>query len=140
MASAGDYFVGYNATLSWTLGEPIIEHSAFNNYSLTQGFQQVFLQTVEIPEIPLNPSQISVYPIPVRDFLHVVISSPISSEIYLLELYDLMGKALYSKELEGPVIHEKISMSQFVSHLFLLKVTNTFIHETNIVKVLKVNQ
>ena len=140
MASAGDYFIGSNATLSWTLGEPVIEYRTSDDHSLTQGFQQLFFQPVDVPELSLNPPHVLVYPTPVQDFLHVEISSSISSEIFLLELYDLMGQLLYSKKIEGLRFHEKISMSQFVSNLFLLKITNTISHEIKIVKVLKINQ
>ena len=144
IASAGDYFVGSNSTLSWTLGEPIIEYNTSRHHSLTQGFQQVFIQTVGINESPpgLTPESphILVYPIPVTNVLHVDISSVASSAIFHLELYDLMGQLLYFKEVEGLQIHEKIPISHFVSNLFLLKLTNTISHEIKIVKVLKINQ
>ncbi len=140
VASGGDYFIGSNVTLSWTLGEPIIEYTASRNHSLTQGFQQLFFQPVDLPELSLNPPQVLVYPIPVQDLLHVEISSSTSSEIFHLEFFDLMGKLLYFNEVEGLQIHEKILMSHFVSNLFLLKITNTISHEVKIVKVLKINQ
>ena len=140
VASAGDYFIGSNATLSWTLGEPIIEYKASRSHSLAQGFQQLFFQPVDVPELSITSPQVLVYPIPVQDFLHVEISSATSSEIFLLELYDLMGQLLYFNKIEGLQVHEKIPMSHFVSNLFLLKITNTISHEVKIVKVLKINQ
>jgi len=40
ISSAGDYFVGSEITLSWTLGEPVIETFENGGILLTQGFQQ----------------------------------------------------------------------------------------------------
>ncbi|MCD4697206.1 MAG: hypothetical protein K8S16_13295 [Bacteroidales bacterium] len=40
ISASGDYFVNTNASLSWTLGEPITETFANGNIVLTQGFQQ----------------------------------------------------------------------------------------------------
>ena len=140
ITSAGDYYIGSNATLSWTLGEPVIEYNTSKNHSLTQGFQQVFFLGTDLPEISSNsPPQVSIYPIPVEDVLHVEISTP-STSVFLIELYDLMGQLVYFNEAEGVQIHMKIPMSQFVSNLFFLKLTNKVNNEVKIVKVLKINQ
>ena len=40
IASSGGYFEGTNASLSWTLGEPVTQTFASGNIILTQGFQQ----------------------------------------------------------------------------------------------------
>jgi hypothetical protein len=42
VSSAGDYYEGTNASLSWTLGEIATETFATGNVILTQGFQQPF--------------------------------------------------------------------------------------------------
>ncbi|MCH8318269.1 MAG: hypothetical protein IIA88_07200 [Bacteroidetes bacterium] len=39
-STSGDYFTGTNATLSWTIGESIIETFSGSNAIITQGFQQ----------------------------------------------------------------------------------------------------
>jgi hypothetical protein len=46
VSSAGDYFEGTNASLSWTLGEIATETFNSENVILTQGFQQPFGVTI----------------------------------------------------------------------------------------------
>ena len=40
LAASGDYFTSTSNSLSWTLGESVIETYSSSNNSLTQGFQQ----------------------------------------------------------------------------------------------------
>nr|NQU92395.1 hypothetical protein [Bacteroidota bacterium] len=42
IASAGGFYEGENISLSWTLGEPVIETFEGNGIILTQGFQQPY--------------------------------------------------------------------------------------------------
>ena len=53
VASAGDYFEGTNASLSWTLGEIATETYSNGNIILTQGFQQPVSVTIHGVDLDL---------------------------------------------------------------------------------------
>ena len=62
VATSGGYFEGENVTLSWTLGEPVVETFTGNNVVLTQGFQQPYnFYLQQILNIPAGWSGISSY-------------------------------------------------------------------------------
>lgn len=60
IASAGEYFEGENISLSWTLGEPVIETTTGADIVLTQGFQQPYsFYLSQIINIPVGWSGVS---------------------------------------------------------------------------------
>lgn len=62
VATAGDYFEGENISLSWTLGETVIETLAGDDIILTQGFQQPYnFYFTQILNIPAGWSGVSGY-------------------------------------------------------------------------------
>nr|NQU90848.1 hypothetical protein [Bacteroidota bacterium] len=62
ISTAGGYFEGDNISLSWTLGEPVIETFEGNGLILTQGFQQPYnFYLTQILNIPAGWSGVSVY-------------------------------------------------------------------------------
>jgi hypothetical protein len=121
IATSGDYFVGTNATLSWTLGEPVTETFTGTNNILTQGFQQKFdISTIQ--EEHENIYQISVYPNPTNDILNVIINLGIDNN-YTAQLFDMQGKLLISNSFTGN--SENINMSSFTSGNYLLRIINS---------------
>jgi len=67
IATSGGYFEQENISLSWTLGEPVIETFAGDNIILTQGFQQPYnFYLSQVLNIPAGWSGISAYVNPVN--------------------------------------------------------------------------
>jgi len=64
IASAGDYFDNGTVSLSWTLGEPVVEAYTSANLILTQGFQQPELLTVGIGSVKKDDLFANLYPNP----------------------------------------------------------------------------
>jgi len=62
IASSGGYFESENLSLSWTLGEPVIETFSNGDLILTQGFQQPYnFYLQQILNIPMGWSGVSSY-------------------------------------------------------------------------------
>ncbi len=62
IASAGGYYEGDNISISWTLGEPVIETFVGEDIILTQGFQQPYsFYLSQVLNIPAGWSGISGY-------------------------------------------------------------------------------
>jgi hypothetical protein len=98
ISSAGDFQSNGNYSLSWTLGEPVIETYTAGSTVLTQGFQQPILVSVSIYENPELNFDISAFPNPTSDFLNVVISNGTYDQISYL-LFDVTGKLLDSRQI-----------------------------------------
>jgi len=62
IATSGGYYEGNNISLSWTLGEPVVETFTSGNIVLTQGFQQPYnFYLQQILNIPAGWSGVSTY-------------------------------------------------------------------------------
>jgi hypothetical protein len=124
VATAGDFFKPNTSTpsLSWTMGECITESYTSANNILTQGFQQGHykVDTTGINENRTNYS-IKVFPNPTSDFITVSIK-PLTEKTsdYLIELYDLQGKKLYTADYNQDEF--KLDMLTYPAGTFLLKV------------------
>lgn len=64
ISTAGGYYTGNGISLSWSLGEPVVETFSGGSVILTQGFQQPFFYCSQIIDIPAGWSGISTYLIP----------------------------------------------------------------------------
>lgn len=114
IATAGDYFVGTNASLSWTLGEVITETVTNGSYTLTQGFQQPHYNVTSIPDDPSIKNDplgnITVYPNPVADELNISFKD-VNEKNVVITVFDLNGKILISDIAENTTAIKQINMS-----------------------------
>ncbi len=120
ISATGDYSTGTNATLSWTLGEPVIETTTGSNAILTQGFQQNSYTFVSVYEKPERNFDISVYPNPTTEFVNVK-TNAVEQDL-LIQLYDIQGKLL--KEIIMKDNTKQINLSKYSSSNYLLKISN----------------
>jgi len=135
LVSAGDHYAGENFSVSWSIGESIIETASDSYITLTQGFHQPDVIITEITDAETENYTISVYPNPTAD--HVYIQTQ-SVEILPLqaELFDMHGNKLLSQTLTGDVT--QFSVQQLPVGMYLLKVSTKNRKEQRIFKVQKV--
>ena len=87
IASAGGYYEGNGISLSWTLGEPVIETFEGNGIILTQGFQQPYsFYLSQILNIPAGWSGISGYIDPMNKGVDNMFSTHIPDFVILASL------------------------------------------------------
>lgn len=124
ITNSGDYFKPNTSSpsLSWTIGECITETLSSTNNILTQGFQQNFEYIIQ-PGINENKNNysIKVFPNPASDLITISIK-PLTqkSSDYLIELYDLNGKMLYTVNYTQNEF--QLDMNTYPTGTFLLKV------------------
>jgi len=88
IASAGGYYEGENISLSWTLGEPVIETFEGNDIILTQGFQQPYnFYLQQILNIPMGWGGISSYLDPLNKGVEEIFS-PYQSDLIIMASMD----------------------------------------------------
>ncbi len=122
--AAGDEFTAEGITLSWTIGEGVIETFSNNEMVLTQGFQQPTLKVTLIDESVEGDFHFDVYPNPTRDFLTISFSS--ENEINCsTQLFDMSGKLLYSKNIKGKELTENIDLTKYSSNIYILRIIDT---------------
>ncbi len=117
ISSAGDYFENSNVSISWSLGEPIIETISDGTNILTQGFQQTKLSASEIFSINSDIINIKLFPNPTENFIYLK-TSEFKNLNYRIS--DINGKILK----EGNIISEitEISVSKFPAAVYFFKI------------------
>jgi len=120
VTTAGSYGETTSGSLSWTVGEPVIETITDGTNTLTQGFQQSKLTVTAVFELSGLDFTISVFPNPASDFLTVKVEKNDRLTGLMYHLYDINGKLLLLKQLEGN--ETTISMKHFKPSTYILKV------------------
>jgi len=136
MASAGGNFSNSQASLSWTLGEPITNTVTSNNYYLTQGFQQPApIAVTVLPQTPkgaLSAAAVNVYPNPVTSSVYIQRNG---GEPLLIQLMDMNGKEILNRTLSPS--ENQLDLGSYAAGAYLLKVLdrqNQLIQSLKIVK------
>jgi len=120
VTTAGSNGETSSGSLSWTVGEPVIETITDGTNTLTQGFQQSKLTVTAVFELPGLDFTISVFPNPASDFLTVKVENNDKLTGLMYYLYNINGKLLLLKQIEGN--ETTISMIHFKPSTYILKV------------------
>jgi hypothetical protein len=131
VSTAGNYFENEQVSISWSLGETVIETYTAGELTLTQGFQQPALSVSTLVENPDNDFQLIAFPNPTRG--HVTISTDfLHAENLNYLIYDLQGRILSNKTLDGP--HTGIAFDDFHPGTYFIRISNKEI----VLKVFKI--
>lgn len=121
VSSAGDSHSNANGSVSYTIGEPVIETFSGGNNILTQGFQQSNLMITAIEELPGLNFEISAFPNPATDIVKLRIGKEsIAGMQYML--YDMSGNLLLRNGLEGT--ETEIPFSDFFPAEYILRISD----------------
>lgn len=121
ISSSGNYFDNGTVSISWTLGEGVIETFSDGNNILTQGFQQSNYDIVAVESFDDN-FNISLYPNPTSQFLNLDWETSGNSEI-MIEIFDVQGKLLINKKYAEATAKKQINLSTFPSAAYMLRVS-----------------
>jgi len=119
VTTAGSYGETSSGSLSWTVGEPVIETITDGTNTLTQGFQQSKLTVTAINDLKFPGIELSVYPNPTNSFLFIEVKTDKQRDL-LLSLFDLNGKLILQKRMTGN--KQTIKMQNYKSGTYILKV------------------
>lgn len=122
IASSGAHFTNFNAQLSFTVGEVIIETVSSVNSAITQGFHQ--------PEDSLTgmeanlPGTMEVYVFPNPFQSRLTIQMQHNRIPMTLELYDLTGKLLYTQKIQANKSTVELNLASFSSSGYLIRLVS----------------
>lgn len=120
IATSGNFFQNENVTISWTLGEPIIETFSSADMILTQGFQQPVLIVSTLIEEPGLDFQITAFPNPTN--AHVNISTDaLQGESLMYRVYDMQGRFIVSNLLEGT--QTRVAFDDYPPGTYFIRIT-----------------
>jgi hypothetical protein len=131
--TSGTLTTGADASLSWTIGESLIESYGKDDLMLLQGFQEVEDFTVAIEESSFESAGILVYPISTHAIVNVIITGSIN-ENCTGEIMDMSGKVVSVVKLPGN--YNEINLEEYAYGVYLLKITleDYPVYETKIIK------
>lgn len=136
ISSGGEFYENSNNSLSWTIGEVVVETTKSANNILTQGFQQPSYSLSTIKENINSEFEILAYPNPTSDFLNLEIKTDNKSYDIELEIIDISGKVVLNQKIKESI--SKINLSNFSKGTYLLKVFSKEIGEINVYKIQKI--
>lgn len=135
IAAAGGHYTAGNAQLSWTIGEPVIETVQAGGNIITQGFHQTMLTVTSIDEENLGNIDVSIYPNPTSD--RVIISIPENANDFTLELYDVNGQLVMSKQMTRNQNQTQLDVSQLATSYYMLRLVAPEIEYSSTHKIQK---
>ena len=115
ISTGGDFFQMESGSISFTIGEPIIETLGNEDHILTQGFQQSS-RDITTGNNELEYLSINIYPNPTTDYVTVELSE---IEELDYQLYDLNGILINQGQISQ--IETTISLNNYIPSIFILK-------------------
>ena len=125
ISASGDYEESTGGSLSYTVGEVVIETVETTSNDLTQGFQQENIFVLSVITYN-NEFDVSVFPNPTTDFVNVQ-----SSTKSVVNIYDVSGKLVHTQNVNEI---DKIEMGNYERGMYQL----VFIKDQEQLKTIKV--
>jgi hypothetical protein len=131
VSAAGNYFINAQGSISWSLGETVIETYTSGEMTLTQGFKQPNITISTIAEDSGLEFEITVFPNPTQ--AHIIIFNHLGqAEKSEFRLYDTSGRLILGNKLDGT--HTQIAMDNYPAGNYIINV----ISEGKRLKVFKI--
>lgn len=141
IGSTGGYASANGVSVSFTVGEPVIETAVSGNVVLTQGFQQPDDLTVGIEDVKSVSVNYTVFPNPTENMINVELTSDVPASV-MLTLYDIHGRKVEALdhviEVNGTV-NERMDLSQLAPAQYMLLMSDVAGNVLKTFKVQKVN-
>jgi len=133
ISSTGGTGTNANGTLTYTLGEMVIDTKTIGSTIITQGFHQTKLTVTSVKELQNLSFTITAFPNPTNDFVTVKLENGKPQKISFI-LYDANGKALQN----GNIVNYEVELSfiSFNPGTYFLKIVKGS-EEIKIVKIVK---
>jgi len=136
IATAGNYSEAGGISLSWTLGEPVIETATGTGVILTQGFQQPDYSLVVIEHVPAANLDVNVFPNPTNGNLNIQWVGEIQTPA-IISLFDMAGKQIINQKVNTGNQIGSLNLSEYANAQYILKIVASdisFSKEYRIVK------
>ncbi len=137
VASSGNYFENGNVSLSWTIGECVIETFQNTSTVLTQGFHQTKLSVTKVETLEDEELVFSVYPNPANNKINIEIKGAGENTTFSYALFDINGKMISNKKITSQI--ETIDVSSYPAAYYILNLQDGSGSKVGTYKILKQN-
>lgn len=134
-ATSGDYFTCPNNSLSWTIGETVINTYSSTNNILTQGFQQSSYFVTSVNENTNSTFSISVFPNPANSFINICSESK-EMKMMKIDLLDITGRIVHSETFQNNL---QLNLLEYTSNVYFIRVYDVDNNSVKTFKLLKTN-
>ena len=134
ISSGGAHVKGSGISLSWTIGEPVIETLTNGSYTLTQGFHQSRLSSTAVDNLPTPGLILTVFPNPFSYVLNVKVDEGDYSQLQYT-MYSFEGKVLLNSKISKSLT--QIELQPFASGSYLLRISKKSGEPVKTFKVVK---
>ncbi len=122
-------------SISWSLGEVVVETLANQDYALTQGFQQPWVTITRLNENFAPNWEMKLYPNPTSKYLYLEIKDDKPIQSMHLFLININGKVLLDKMINQSL--SEIDLSIYPSGIYFIKISEKENKNTETYKILK---
>ncbi len=119
VSTSGDYHENANGSVSWTLGETVIETFAAGDFQLTQGFQQGDISVSTLVNDPSLNFAIDAYPNPTSGYVNLELDLEETKGISYM-LLNMGGRLLEKRTVEGP--NSRIALHHLETGVYFVQV------------------
>jgi hypothetical protein len=123
VATAGNYTENGGYSVSWTLGEPVVQTATNGSTTLTQGFQQPSYNVVAITNQSIEGFSVNVFPNPATDFI-IIDWTANNQDMLYISLFDIAGKKITEQSYAATQDKVSMNMSQLASAQYILEIRN----------------
>lgn len=136
VSTAGGFSTSPSSSLSWTIGELVIQTYSSGQQQLTQGFHQNRMTLTPVFEIDSQPVELDVFPNPSSQII-TLRSSKTNGIPLRYELLNIYGQLLRQGRLQGN--NTTINLSPLNPQLYLLNVIGTYGKKVAVFKIQKID-
>lgn len=122
IATSGNVSQQSNASISYTIGEPVIQTATNGNTILTQGYQQPHYNITLLPQYQNTAPNITVFPNPTTDHLQLTFDIAKETKV-IISLIDAVGKQLQKQSYQAfPKTILSLPMQQVAAGKYILTI------------------
>jgi hypothetical protein len=120
VVSSGNYHENSAGSVSWGLGETVIQTFSTENAIITQGFQQTRLTITSVSEMPGLSFSVTAYPNPTHNFVNLKVERENVEDIKY-DIYDLNGRVVLKGIMESNPA--QINFSDLRPGVYIIRLT-----------------
>jgi len=122
VTTSGNVSQQSNATISYTIGEPVIQTATDGTTILTQGYQQPHYNVTLLPQYENILPNINVFPNPTADQLQISFDMDKRANV-IVTLFDVAGKQIQEKKFDAtPKSTFTLPMQQVATGKYMLRI------------------
>jgi hypothetical protein len=141
IGSAGKQISGTTMSMTFTVGEPVINIISGTNAELNQGFQQDYpstiLTAIEQSQALNANANIKLMPNPSTDVTRLMFETATSIQDYVLTMYDINGKMVQSGFIPSGQSYYEINLMNLNNGMYFIHLNGTTNHSINTFKLIK---